>query len=176
MTDVVGVLDGRPESAEVDAYYRRYIDRVPPGSLLTVLTEQLDETFRVVDGLGVDGDYRYAEGKWSVKEVLVHVADTERVFGYRALRIARGDQTPMPGYEQDDWIVPADLAPRTLDDVKAELAALRAATVALFRGLTDEALLRSGTASGATFSPRAIAWIVTGHELHHRSVLDERYR
>ncbi|MDX1675939.1 MAG: DinB family protein [Longimicrobiales bacterium] len=171
-----GVLDGRPGPDEVTDYYRRYIEYVPDGRLLPTLARQLQATFDRVDGLGVGPDYRYDHGKWSVKEVLVHLADAERVFGYRALRIGRGDPTPMPGFEQDDWIVPGDLAHRSLDDVKAELTALREGTVALFRGLTDDALLRKGTADGVTFTPRAIAWIIAGHELHHRRVLDERYR
>ena len=175
MTEIIGVLDGRPGPDEVAEYYRRYLDYVPGESVLSTLAGQLEATYRVVDAIG-DPDHRYAPDRWSVKEVLVHLADTERVFGYRALRIARGDTTPMPGFEQDDWIVPADLQHRTLDDVKAELSAIRAATVSLFRGLTDEALLRKGTASGVTFTPRAIAWVVTGHELHHRVILEERYR
>lgn len=172
----IGMLDGHPGPDEVAEYYRRYLEYRPEGSLLSALSGQLEETFRVVDSLGVAADHRYAPGKWSVKEVLVHLADTERVFGYRALRIARGDATPLPGFEQDDYVVPAELAPLTLDGVKAEFAAVRASTVALFRGLTDEALLRTGTASGVTFTPRGIAWIIAGHEVHHRAVLDERYR
>lgn len=176
MSDAIGVLDGRPGPDEVAEPYRRYLDRVPRDSLLSMLADQLDETFELVDDLGVGPDHRYEPDKWSVKEVLVHLADTERVFGYRALRMARGDTTPLPGFEQDDYIIAADLAPRTLDDVKAELVTLRAATLALFRGLTDQALLRQGTASGVTFTPRGIAWVIAGHELHHRAVLDERYR
>lgn len=176
MSRSIGVLDGRPGPGEVAEYYRGYLEHRPPGSLLSALAGQLEETFRVVGALGVDPDYRYAPGKWSVKEVLVHLADTERVFGYRALRIARGDTTPLPGFEQDDYVVPDDLAPRSLDGVKAELAAVRASTVALFRGLTDAALLRTGTASGVTFTPRGIAWVIAGHELHHRAILNERYR
>ena len=173
---MIGVLDGRPEPDEVAEPYSRYLEYVPAGSLLSTLETQLDDTLAVVADLGVDADHRYADGKWSVKEVLVHVADTERVFGYRALRIARGDTTPMPGFEQDDWVVPGELAPRTLADIQAELRSLRAATVALFRGLTDAALLRTGTASGASFTPRGIAWVIAGHERHHRAILEERYR
>lgn len=170
------VLDQRPGTDEVAEYYQRYLEYIPAGSLLTRLEEQLSTTLQVVDGLGVDAEHRYAPGKWSVKEVLVHLTDTERVFGYRALRIARGDQTPLPGFEQDDYVVPADLAHRTIAGVAAELRAVRASTVALFRGLTDDMLLQAGTASGVRFTPRGIAWVITGHELHHRTILDERYR
>ncbi len=155
-------------------YYQRYLERVPATGILATLETQLEETLRVARAIGAD--HRYAPGKWSVKEVLVHLADTERVMAYRALRMARGDTTPLPGFEQDDYIVPTDLAPRPLDDVAAELRAVRTATVALFRGLTDEALVRTGTASDVTFTPRGIAWIIVGHELHHRAILEERYR
>lgn len=173
MSELIGNLDGAPGSDEVPEYYRRYLDHEPRGSMLSVLGEQLAETLRVADA--IDPDHRYAPDKWSVKEVLVHLTDTERVFAYRALRIARGDGTPLPGFEQDDYIRPADLAPRTLENVKAELRAVREASVTLFRGLTDEALLRTGTASGVTFTPRGIACIIAGHELHHRTILEERY-
>ncbi len=175
MSEAIGVLDGRPGPREIAEYYRGYVERVRGGSLLGTLSTQLEDTFRVVDAIG-DPDHRYAPGKWSVMEVLVHMADTERVFGYRALRIGRGDSTPLPGMDQDDYVVSGDLAHRTLTGVKTELRALRDATVALFRGFTDEALLRTGTADGAPFTPRAIAWVIAGHELHHRVILEERYR
>jgi len=174
MSGLIGNLDGAPGPDEVPEYYRRYLNHSPRGSMLSVLDEQLAETLRVADAIG-DPDHRYAPDKWSVKEVLVHLADTERVFAYRALRIARGDGTPLPGIEQDDYIRSDDLAPRTLENVKAELRAVREASITLFRGLTDEALLRTGTASGVTFTPRGIAWIIAGHELHHRAILEERY-
>ena len=169
------VLDQRPGADEVADYYQRYLEYIPEGRLLSRLEDQLDTTLAVVEGLP-GPDHRYGPDKWSVKEVLVHLADTERVFAYRALRMARGDATPLPGFEQDDYVVAADLAHRTLDDVTAELRACRAATLTLFRSFTDEQLLRTGTASGVSFTPRGIAWVVTGHELHHRAILDERYR
>lgn len=175
MTGPTAILDAGPGPGEVPEYYRRYLGRQPRAGMLEALGGQLAQTLRAADGIG-DPDHRYAPGKWSVKEVLVHVTDTERVFAYRALRIARGDGTPLPGFEQDDYVRPDDLALRAMEDVKAELRAVREATIALFRGLTDEALLRTGTASGVTFTPRGIAWIIAGHELHHRAILEERYR
>lgn len=167
-------LNHRPGPGEIPEHYRRYLELIADVGLVTRLEGQLDTTLALAGSL--DPDARYEPGKWSVKEVLVHLADTERVFAYRALRMARGDTTPLPGFEQDDYVVTADLRHRAYTDIEAELRAVRNATVALFRGLSEDALLRTGTASGGTFTPRGIAWIVVGHELHHRSVLTERYR
>jgi uncharacterized damage-inducible protein DinB len=167
-------LNQRPARGEIPEYYRRYLQLVPDDDLVNRLEGQLDSTLALAGSL--DPDRRYEPGKWSVREVLVHITDTERVFAYRALRMARGDTTPLPGFEQDDYVVTADLEHRPYTDVEAELRAVRTATVALFRGLSDEALLRTGTASGGTFTSRGIAWVIVGHELHHRSVLEERYR
>lgn len=167
-------LNHRPGPGEIPEYYRRYLQLIPDDDLVTRLEGQLDTTLSLAEDL--DPDARYEPGKWSVREVLVHLTDTERVFAYRALRIARGDTTPLPGFEQDDYVVTADLEHRPYTNIEAELRAVRTATVALFRGLSDDALLRAGTASGGTFTPRGIAWVVVGHELHHRAVLTERYR
>ena len=119
--------------------------------------------------------YRYAPGKWTLAEMMVHVADTERVMSYRLLRIARGDQTPLPGFEQDDWVPMSGAATRTLASLATELEAIRAATLALVRGVPPEAWERRGTASGFTFSARALAWVIAGHEQHHLALLRERY-
>ena len=170
----MSALNHRPGHGEVPEYYQRYLQLIPGADLVTCLEGQLDTTLALAGSL--DPDARYQPGKWSVREVLVHLTDTERVFAYRALRMARGDTTPLPGFEQDDYVVTADLAHRPYTAVEAELRAVRTATVALFRGLSDDALLRTGVASGGAFTPRGIAWIVVGHELHHRSVLAERYR
>lgn len=170
----MGSLNHRPGAGEVPEYYRSYLKLIPDDDLVKRLEGQLDTTLALAVSLNPDG--RYEPGKWSVREVLVHLADTERVFAYRALRMARGDPTPLPGFEQDDYVVTADLEHRPYTDIEAELRAVRTATVALFRGLSDEALLRTGSASGGTFTPRGIAWIIVGHELHHRSVLTERYQ
>ena len=167
-------LNHRPGPGEIPDPYRRYLDRIPDIDLVSRLESQLDTTLAMI--VGLDPDARYAPGKWSVAEVLVHLADTERVFAYRALRIARADPTPLPGFEQDDYIAAADLAHRAYTEIQAELRAVRAATVALYRGLSGTALLRTGTAAGGTFTPRGIAWVVVGHELHHREILLERYR
>lgn len=171
---MIQTLNHRPGPAEAPEPYRRYLGRIPDNDLVSRLESQLDTTLAMIDHL--DPDARYAPGKWSVAEVLVHLADTERIFATRALRIARADPTPLPGFEQDDYIAAADLDHRAYTEIQAELRAVRAATVALYRGLSDIALLRTGTAAGVPFTPRGIAWVVAGHELHHREILMERYR
>lgn len=119
--------------------------------------------------------HRYAEGKWSVKEVVGHLSDGERVFSYRALRFARADATDLPGFEENEWVANANFDRRTLASIAAEFAAVRAATLALFASLDDEELLRRGTANGQEVSVRALAAILVGHERHHVGLLRERY-
>jgi hypothetical protein len=122
-----------------------------------------------------DGNFRYGADKWSVKEVIGHMADAERVFTYRAMRIARGDQTPLPGFEQNDYVKNGGFGDRRLADLAEEFAAVRSASVALFRSLSDTAWARRGTASGKEVTVRALAFMTAGHELHHQQILEERY-
>jgi hypothetical protein len=122
-----------------------------------------------------DGNFRYAPGKWSVKEVIGHLADSERIFAYRALRIARRDTTPLSGFEQDDYVREAGSGSRELSDLAEEFATVRAATVSLYRSLSDEAWKRRGSANKNEVTVRALAFITAGHELHHRSILEQRY-
>lgn len=169
-------LSIRPHADEYAPYYAGYIATVPDGDLLALLERQGAETVALLRSLAEsEGAYRYAPDKWSVKEMIGHVIDSERVFTYRALRVARGDRTPMPGFDQDDWVRGSNAARRTLADLATELAAVRAASVELFRGLDDEALARRGIANNFEVTARALAWIVTGHERHHRRILGERY-
>lgn len=166
----------RPAPTEYAPYYGTYIGEVPDGDVLDLLARQLDETAALLAVISpARWTHRYAPGKWSVAEVVGHVIDVERVFGYRALRFARGDATPLPGFEQDDWVPLSGYDRRPLPDVAAELRAVRLATLAMFRGLEDEAIDRRGTASGVEFTVRAIPWILAGHEGHHVAVLRERY-
>jgi hypothetical protein len=169
-------FDDRPSPDEYGAFYAGYVSRVPAGDLTAILRTQIHETLDLLGTVsGERANYRYAPGKWTLKEVVGHMADTERVMSYRALRIARGDSTPLPGYEQDDYVASAGFGRRGLDDLAAELAALRQATVLLLAGLDEEAWLRRGTASGQPASVRALACIIAGHELHHRDVIEARY-
>lgn len=167
---------GRPESDEYGKFYAGYVARVPEGDLVRILAEQIEDTTELLAGVEEETASRaYAPSKWSLKEVVGHLADTERVMGYRALRVARGDTTPVPGFEQDDYVAAASFDARSLDDLVDEFRLLRRGTVVLLDGLEEEAWSRRGTASGAPVSVRALACIIAGHELHHRAVVRERY-
>ena len=166
----------RPDPSEYNAYYGRYISLVPDGSIVERLRHQIQETLGILRSLPeARGDHRYAAGKWSIKEMIGHVVDAERVFTYRALRIGRGDETPLPGFEQDDYVKNGRFEARTLRHLVDELETVRKGTVLLLEGLDDDAMMRLGTASGFPVSVRALAYITAGHELHHRNVLKERY-
>jgi hypothetical protein len=170
------VSPARPAPSEYNAFYQTYVGVVPDGDLLGTLAAQIERTSATLAGVPeARADFRYAAGKWSVKEVIGHVADAERVFSYRALRIARGDTTPLAGFDENAWIPFGEFDRRTLADLAAELRAVRTATLGLFGGLTAEAWLRRGTASEHPISARALAWILAGHERHHMRVLEERY-
>lgn len=167
---------GRPAADEYAPYYSGYIQAVPDGEILVLLRDQLAETETLLrEFRGDRGDHRYAPGKWSVKEVVGHMADTERIFAYRALRFARGDRTPLPGYEQDDFVRGGNFSARALPEMAGELRSVRMASITLFAGLSEEALLRRGPANNVEFSVRALAWIIAGHERHHAKIIRERY-
>ncbi len=166
----------RPAATEHIPYYQAYVSQVPGDDVLAALAGQIDSTLAVLRGIPEErGGHRYAPGKWSVKELLGHVLDTERIFTYRALRFARQDPTPLPGYEQDDYIRAASFDACRLADLADELGHVRQSTLAFFRHLAPEAWLRAGTASGNPVTVRALAWIIAGHEIHHLRVLRERY-
>ena len=167
---------GRPAEDEYAPYYAGYVRLVPDGEILVLLRDQLAETEALLrEFRGDRADHRYAPGKWSVKEMVGHMADTERIFAYRALRFARGDRTPLPGYEQDDFVRGGNFGARALPEIAGELRSVRMASITLFAGLSAEALQRRGPANNVEFSVRALAWIIAGHERHHARVLRERY-
>lgn len=166
----------RPADSEYNRFYQPYVSEMPDGDLLDMLASQRDSTSALLAGISdANAGYRYATGKWSIREVIGHVADAERVFSYRALRIARGDMTALPGFDENAWMPFAEFDRRSLADVGAELRAVRESSLALFRSLDRDAWLRTGTASGHPVSARALAWILAGHERHHVRVLRERY-
>lgn len=166
----------RPDSTEYADFYAGYIAGVPDGNLLRTLEAQGTETAALLAAVPEAREsFAYAPGKWTLKDVVGHIADAERVFSYRALRIARGDEIPLPGFDENAWVPNAGAAARSLKDLAAELAAVRTSTLALLRHLPTEAVARKGTASGKTISVRALAWIMAGHERHHLRIIRERY-
>jgi uncharacterized damage-inducible protein DinB len=166
----------RPGADEYAPFYAGYIAEVPEGDVLDLLLHQADQTLATLRPLpAARWRHRYAPGKWSVAEVLGHVTDAERVFVYRALRIARGDQTPLAGFDENAFMTMAGFDERAPAGLLTEYVAVREATLALFRGLPSGAGERRGVASGAGVSVRALAYIIAGHERHHLRVLQERY-
>jgi uncharacterized damage-inducible protein DinB len=166
----------RPEPTEYAVFYAGYVSKVPGSDALGVLESQRLQMLQLFAGRSErDGSFRYAPGKWTVKEVLGHITDTERIFTYRALRIARGDQTPLPGFEQEDFVRNGAFSERTLADLAEEFGLVRNASMALFRSFQKEAWLRRGVASQKEVTVRALAFITAGHQIHHRLILEERY-
>lgn len=167
---------GRPQPSEYAPYYDRYISLVKGDNVLNVLDEQRRQFLLLLSGRDeADGNFRYAPGKWTVKELIGHLNDAERIFAYRALRIARGDQTPIEGFEQDDYVRNTDFNALSLEDLVEDYIAVRRATLTLLRSLPAEAWSRTGTASNNPVSVHALAYLIAGHELHHRRILEERY-
>lgn len=166
----------RPEATEYVPYYERYISLVPEGDVLMALEQQLETTLSLLRGISeAQADSRYAPGKWSIKELVGHLIDAERIFAYRALRFARNDGTPLPGFEQDDYIRNATFGNCRLADLASELEHLRRSNLYLFRHLDEEAWQRRGIANDGEISVRALAYSMAGHELHHMEILRTRY-
>jgi len=166
----------RPAPEEYAPPFARYIEQVPDGDVLALLRRQVDETAALLGKVSErDAGFRYAEGKWSIRQVVGHVADTERIFVYRALCFARGERAMLPGFEEDAYVAQAKFDARPLADLVAELRAVRAATIPFFAGLDAEELGRAGTANDRPYTVRSIAWIVAGHERHHTAILAARY-
>jgi uncharacterized damage-inducible protein DinB len=170
------VAIGRPEPSEYAQYFERYISKVPDGDIVELLSKQLDETLRLLGSVSESGgDYRYGPEKWSIKEVVGHMADTERIFCYRALCFARGETASLPGFDENEYVRNSNFAQRTMRDLAAELAAVRRATLALFSNLDEQSMARRGLANEREYSVRSIPYIIAGHERHHAALLRERY-
>ena len=167
----------RPGADEHGDYYSTYIDRVPTDRpLVDVLGEAPDELDALLADLSAEGEhFAYEPGKWTCREVLGHVIDTERLFSYRALHIARADSAELPGMDQNEWAAASNADERRVADLLSEFRGLRTANAALFASFDEETLSRRGTASGFEFTVRALIHIIAGHELHHRDVLRTRY-
>jgi hypothetical protein len=169
-------FDRRPDPSEYNAYYDRYIALVPAGDIIALLSVQLDDTVALLRDLSEDQAlHAYAAGKWTIKEVIGHIMDAERVFSYRALRFARGDTTPLASFDENVYAPAGAFNARPIATLISELTAVRRATVAFYAGITGDAWLRGGAASGNYMSVRGLAWTTAGHELHHRLLLTDRY-
>jgi hypothetical protein len=168
----------RPESAEVPAGLAGYVGKIRDGEdLLTVLENQVEEVRTAFGRFGeARGSYRYAPGKWSVKELLGHLSDTERIFCYRALRFARGDATAVPGFDENAYTPAMEAEGRALTDLMGEWVDVRRSTLSFLRGLPPHTWTRRGIASGKEMSVRALAYAIPGHVRHHLEVLADRYR
>jgi uncharacterized protein (DUF1330 family) len=176
LADGFGDHEGRPGPDEYGAFYAAYVADVPAGGIVALLARQVEDTCRLLEGLPDSrAEHAYAPGKWTIKEVVGHLVDSERVFSYRALRFARGDGAELPGFDEKHYVPAGEFGDRSLASLLDELRTVRRSTVALLGNLPSGAWLRKGIASGHPVSVRAIACIIAGHELHHRRILEERY-
>ena len=166
----------RPEADEHHPYYARYIALVPQAMPVPALKEQMDEILPFLRGISEEkGGHRYAPGKWTVKQMIQHVIDGERVFAYRALRAARADRTPLPGFDENAFAAQADASGRTIQSLADELELLRLGNLAMFGTMSEEELRRGTVANENEISVRALAFIIAGHARHHAHLLRERY-
>jgi len=166
----------RPLPSEYPASFGTYMKHVPGGDILDILAQQGEEIIALMETIGdIGAQHRYAENKWSIKEMLGHLIDTERLFVYRAMSFARGDDTVLPGMSEDAWEAVADHDGLDLDDLLDEYWLVRAGTIRFFQNLDAASLARRGRADGTTFGVGCTAWLIAGHGRHHRQVLEERY-
>lgn len=166
----------RPKPKEAIPYSHNYIRLVQDGNIMEVLEKNHAKTQDFIKNIPTEkANYAYAEGKWTVKETLLHIIDTERILAYRALRFARNDKTDLQGFEQDDYVPNSDAMNRNLEDIAAEFQLLRASTLSMIKHFTPEMRNKNGTTNGNTASVRALIYIIAGHELHHINILKERY-
>jgi DinB family protein len=166
----------RPQPAEYDSYYQKYISLVPEEDIILVLETQMDELAELFKDIPEEkGTFAYADGKWTIKEVLSHLIDGERIFAYRAFRIARGDKTPIEGFEQDGYIENSHANRRPFAEMIKEFALLREANLMFFSNLEIGDWVRTGTANNVEISVRSLAWIMVGHTRHHLNILKSNY-
>jgi DinB superfamily len=171
-----GIEMNRPTESEYAPDYQHYIDQVSESDILPVLRSQMDELDVLLGKVEPHQEmFRYAEGKWSIREIAGHLIDGERVFGYRAFCIARGEQQNLPGFEQDDYMLTSPYDRIELEDLLSELRLIRLGNIAMFRTLDEEAWSRVGLANSNSVSVRALAFVMAGHVRHHMNVLRERY-
>lgn len=161
---------------EYGEYYKKYIDLVDTDDINDALEYGTSQMIKLSNNIPpTKYDYSYGEGKWTTKESLIHLIDTERIFAYRALRFARGDKTELPGFDQDNYVPTAKGHQRSFSAIMKEYKSVRQASISLFKSFDEEMLTQVGLASGNPFSVRALGYIIAGHEIHHRNILKERY-
>lgn len=165
-----------PDFTTLPEFYKSYVSHVQDLNVLDALQSSISKTNALLQPLEeAMGEYRYAPGKWSVKEVLCHMMDAERIFAYRALRFSRNDATPLPGFEENDYAPQANAHSRSLQQLLAEMKNLRTTSIDLFAAMTPEMLQRKGPANNKIVSVINIGYIIAGHETHHRNILTDRY-
>lgn len=161
---------------EYNSYYESYIEKSNQRPIVEGLNDNLEKVVLFFKSIPQSKqDYSYAEGKWTIKDILLHIIDTERIFSYRALRISRNDKTPLPGFEHNDYVLNASASSRSLESLLEEYTAVRKATIALYSSFNSQVLLEIGEASGFPISVRAIGYIISGHENHHCEIIKQRY-
>lgn len=166
----------KPKKEEYVTYYQKYVDAILEEDLCVLLTRQAEELTALLGTVSEEqSSYRYAKGKWSIKEVLGHITDTERIMSYRLLRIGRGDTTDLAGFDENVYVQHASYEQLSMQQLLNDFSAVRHATSSLIRILPEEAWTRSGTANGGPVTARALAYIIAGHALHHKTILQERY-
>jgi DinB superfamily len=166
----------RPDQTEYNPYYHKYISLVPGENIVTTLSSQIEDTLALLGSVSESqGELRYAPGKWSIKEVIGHLIDAERIFVYRALRMARNDRTPLPGFDENEYVINGNFGDSRLAELADEYQAVRKSSVYLFKHLSEETWTRLGVANDDEISVRAIAYAVAGHELHHLGIIRARY-
>lgn len=166
----------KPLITEVPAFYQNYVEGVHYDELVPALINSGNETTDLLKSIPeASGDYKYAEGKWTIRQVIAHMMDAERVFAYRALTFARNDKAELPGFEENDWAIEANAENRKLYKLIEEYNNVRASTIDLFGSFNQKMLARVGSANGVKMSVNTIGFVIVGHETHHRKILNERY-
>lgn len=164
------------DTTEYAPYYEPYVKRVPNGDIIEILSSQSEDTANLISDLNEEqAMHRYGEGKWSVKEVIGHFTDTERIMAYRLLAIARGDASILPGFDDQAYVKNAHFDQLSLQQLSQNFLSVRQSTIQLLKSLPNEVWTKSGNANGSQVTVRALAYIIAGHELHHRSIIEERY-
>lgn len=166
----------KPNENDYPTYFGTYISKISGDDLIESFEKNFLETAQLVNGLTEEKlNFRYAEGKWSIKEILIHIMDAERIFAYRALTFARCDKNPLPGFEENDYAPASKASFRSVESILTEFEALRKSTIELFKNFDEDQLNQSGIASNNRISVSALGYAIAGHELHHLQVIRERY-